>query len=638
MTPQGQWTRRRRVGPSGHAALQLLACCPRIPTDVVSILLGMRHARSAAHLLAGLRATRLARYATVRPGPVVGLRSVRLWTLTPAGQALVTVPGLALSTEQQANLPYGWPERWCEQARWRDLPLLIVSYRVLSSMVSGLNQPMRIAAWEHPWVRRYHLTYGRTRQVRLAAAAVLVPAAGPDSPPLKLLLLPDAGTVPIASYRPALRGLVELRRAEDDANGTAEEPLLVVAAADPAGSGTRMDAWRVLLHRVARDMGERPLRAQVILCGGGLVGHQVKRSGVVGQVDEIFALLARHPLLTRQQLAALLGTSTARIVRLLAQLTGDGWISPIPSADLMLGCSERSLDQLRRLGLVELTPAGRREAARRLLLAGPAAGRHHGVVRRAGSRGVMLRHLAHTLGTNAVFVAFVAAARRVTKRGGADGLEEWRSAAACARERFRPDGYGCYRRDGSRYGFFLEFDRGTERPSEHAAKLAAYYRYRDSGQSRRDYDGFPSLLVVTTSDAAEERFAYQAYLAGQRHAGAPILVFLTTERRIQAHPHGILGSIWCTPGPYPSTSGRPRCTWLPVLGSRGPGPPLPATASASPCQKSWSSMTRRRGHMPRGVGATSTNRARFEVAARSADTPAEALYAGGKHDPAGGLR
>jgi Replication-relaxation len=293
---------------------------------------------------------------------------------------------------------------------------------------------------------------------------------------------------------------------------------------------------------------------------------------MVGQVDEIFALVARHPLLTRQQLAALLGTSTARITRLLAQLTGDGWISPIPSVDLMLGCSERGLDQIRRLGLVELTPTGRREAARRLLLAGPTAGRHHGGVRRAGSRGGMLRHLTHTLGANDVFVSIALAARRVTLAGGDDGLDEWRSAAACARGRFRPDGYACYRRGRYRFGIFVEYDRGTERPHEYAAKLAAYYRYRDSGQSKRDYDGFPSLLVVTTSDAAEERFAYQAYLAGQLRAGTPLVAFLTTTWRIRTHAEGILGPIWCTPGPYPSAHGRTRLRWLPALGSHGLGP------------------------------------------------------------------
>jgi hypothetical protein len=173
-----------------------------------------------------------------------------------------------------------------------------------------------------------------------------------------------------------------------------------------------------------------------------------------------------------------------------------------------------------------------------------------------------LRQLAHTLGANAVFVAFVSAARRATDGGCGDALEEWRCAAACARGRFRPDGYGCYRRHRSRFGFFLEFDRGTEKPGEYAAKLAAYYRYRDSAEAKREYDGFPTLLVVTTRAAAEDRFAYQAYVVQQRHCTAPLSVFLTTTSRIQACRDGVLGPIWRSPA-APWALEPARVCWLP---------------------------------------------------------------------------
>ena len=105
--------------------------------------------------------------------------------------------------------------------------------------------------------------------------------------------------------------------------------------------------------------------------------------------------------------------------------------------------------------------------------------------------GRLLRALAHTLGANAVFVAFATAAEAVRRAGGDDELAEWRSAAACERRRCKPDGYGCYVRNGVAHGFFLEYDRGTEPARKYAAKFRAYYRYRDSGQAARDYDGFP---------------------------------------------------------------------------------------------------------------------------------------------------
>jgi hypothetical protein len=166
------------------------------------------------------------------------------------------------------------------------------------------------------------------------------------------------------------------------------------------------------------------------------------------------------------------------------------------------------------------------------------------------------------LGANAVFVSLVVAAQRRRELGFDDALEEWRSAAACARGRFRPDGYGCYRRRVSRFGFFLEFDRGTEKSREYAAKLETYYRYRHTGTARRDYIGFPLVLVVTTSELAEDRFAHQAYLAEQRRGGTPISLFLTTTSRIQAHRDGVLGTVWRGPGRQP-VHDFARVSWIP---------------------------------------------------------------------------
>jgi hypothetical protein len=140
---------------------------------------------------------------------------------------------------------------------------------------------------------------------------------------------------------------------------------------------------------------------------------------------------------------------------------------------------------------------------------------------------------------------------------------EWRSAAACARGRCRPDGYGCYRRGEARYGFLLEYDRGTERAREYAAKLEAYYRYRDGGAAGRDYIGFPTVLVVSTCAVAEVRFAHQAYLAWERRGGRPLPILFTTTQLIHEHPQGILGPIWRMPGPAHPRRASMRSFWLP---------------------------------------------------------------------------
>jgi hypothetical protein len=557
----GQSVAQQRIGPSGSAALRLLACCPHIPTDVVAVLLRMRHARSAAQLLLRLKTARLAQYKTLRPGPFVGSSDVRLWMLTPAGRTIVAARGLEPPAEPRTRLPYGQPARWHDVARQRPIPMLIVAYRLLARVVRALDQPVRVAAWEHPWIRTVGETgTGRARHVRVPAAAALIPNRTDCQQPRPVLLMPDLGTIPVASYRTVLRGLIELAHTS---GADEDEPLLVVGVAGAAASSARLSAWHSLLEQVARRVGEQPLRAQVLEWPERLVSFENTKLHFGDSIDQVFGLVARHPLLTRQQLAILLGTSEAYASRLVVQLIGLGWMRTMRCDQVDSHTPRRLPGQQRPVALTELTPAGRREAARRLLLPVGLATRYHGLLRSQATTRQIFRHLAHTLGANAVFVAFVSSARQMTKRGGDDALEEWRSAAACARGRFRPDGYGCYRRDGSRFGFFLEFDRGTERAREYAAKLAAYYRYCNSNEATRQYNGIPTLLVVTTLAAAEARFTYHAHLAQQRHGAAPLSIFLTTTSRIRAHADGVLGPIWrSTVAPWAAEPARGW--WLPT--------------------------------------------------------------------------
>jgi len=535
----------------------------------------MRHASSAAQLLVRLQNADLVHGETARPGPLLGIRSVRLWSLSAVGRTIVLERGIGPMAKERARLPYGAPHTSRDPRRQPDVPLLIVAYRMLGVVASGLNQHVRVVAWEHPWVRSFRPDgQTRLRHARLPAAAVLVleDETMRAARFVQVLLLPDLGTAPVARHRPLLRTLLQLRQYSWAADSQ-DEPLLVVATADPAGADTRMAAWRSLLQHVALGSGEPPLRARVL--GTTDVGLEFssadpKRRRWAARVDHVLALVARHPLLTRRQLAVLVGTTPHRIVHLQAELRERGWIRPILHAQLSHATHAWTVDQIQRLGLVELTPTGRREAARRLLLPGPVAARHQGLVGGRVAIRRFLRHLAHTVGANAFFVALVQAARNVCRRrGGEDALEEWRSAAACARGRFRPDGYGCYRRAGSRFGFFLEYDRGTERPGDYAAKLAAYYRYRDSGNAARDYDGFPTLLLVTISDVAEARFAHQVYLAHQQHGSTPLCVLLTTSRRIEAHAEGVLGPVWRAPSTIGSGLDQVRGYWLPGRPPRG---------------------------------------------------------------------
>jgi hypothetical protein len=131
--------------------------------------------------------------------------------------------------------------------------------------------------------------------------------------------------------------------------------------------------------------------------------------------------------------------------------------------------------------------------------------------------------MAHTLGADGVFANFARAARL---RG--DGsLLEWRNAAACARGRSRPDGYGLLQVERREHGFFLEFDRGTVHPAALRAKFAAYQRYESGVWAPRDYETFPAILVVTAGPGSEQRVV-DAVRAANAWQASPLAVLATT--------------------------------------------------------------------------------------------------------------
>jgi hypothetical protein len=144
--------REARIGPAGRSALHLLARCPRMPTDVLSVLLGHREAVTTAQLLARLRRADLAKYQDVTIGLQLGQRPVRLWTLTATGRAFVAARGPATPGDA-GQMRYGEPGRWRNPTRQRGTPLLVACYRLLGAVVGDLQQPVHVCAWESPWIR-----------------------------------------------------------------------------------------------------------------------------------------------------------------------------------------------------------------------------------------------------------------------------------------------------------------------------------------------------------------------------------------------------------------------------------------------------------------------------------------------------
>jgi hypothetical protein len=601
-----------RLRSGGVAALRLLETCPLLPIDAFVPLVRLRSFSAGYQQLARLRRAGLAEVSGVNLGYLLGDRRVGLWRITAAGIRMLRIAGdgtEAGSLEHGRVLLYGAPTNSPRRASnaGQDLALLVAGYRLLATLVDercAAGEPVAVHAWERRWVRPlWSPPQGKFVQTRFPAAAVLVTPRvdggphGQTASATTMLLIPDLGTAPVSRYRTALRRLLALRTAHWESGSTACEPELVIVTPDPDGRGTRAAAWAELLHRVARRQGEPMLRTRIL--GWESVAQVVGRQRVPGLVadesgfapdsrdsrairrwpaamrgpEQVLQVVGRHPFLTADQRVDLLGTTAKRLSELERQLADGGWLRCVSSDELPEDVIGLNRKERRALRFVEVTPAGRRRLAELLALDTATASRYHGLIDSGAGQGRrrarLFRALPHTLGVNAVFVAMSVAAQTAARQGGGDELIEWRSAAACERRRCKPDGYGCYRRSGVGYGFLLEYDRGTEPGRRYAAKFGAYYRYRDSGDAARDFNGFPTLLFVTTDPIAEPRIADQAFRAWLTRGTDPLPVLITTTERIVDHREGILGPIWRTPAPAPERAAAARGYWLPGGPPRG---------------------------------------------------------------------
>jgi hypothetical protein len=143
----------RRLGPATQQMLQLLARCPRIPTDVICQLLGTRHVGSTRQLLARLRGARLAQLDTVASGALLNGRTVRLWSLTTAGRAELAKEGPLWSSTDLVSVHCGAPDGLRDPAR-QAVPLLLAAYRALGTPVVGggnICTPNGGTRWRRVW-------------------------------------------------------------------------------------------------------------------------------------------------------------------------------------------------------------------------------------------------------------------------------------------------------------------------------------------------------------------------------------------------------------------------------------------------------------------------------------------------------
>ena len=205
--------------------------------------------------------------------------------------------------------------------------------------------------------------------------------------------------------------------------------------------------------------------------------------------------VGRLPLLTESDLSIVLATPQHLLRRQLDRSMRQGLVEVMPPA------TEPSRFVLAELGLRLLAgragvPFRRFAEHTSLVAALPGAGR--------GRLDTLLRQFEHTVGANSFFVACLAAGKPDGPR-----LVAWRNAIEAAlrfesggvRRSLRPDGAGDVTQEGLTHGFFLEWDRGTERIAVLLEKLDRYeWYYRALGAVPASA---PELLIVTPSPHRE---------------------------------------------------------------------------------------------------------------------------------------
>jgi hypothetical protein len=257
---------------------------------------------------------------------------------------------------------------------------------------------------------------------------------------------------------------------------------------------------------------------------------------------KLLEVVAHHPFLPADRLAVVLRWETRRVRECIAGLRRHGLVRQLDPGEARDVTAE---------DLWELTADGLRLVAARIGLPFPVAVRANGLAgggpeEQIGRRRNLIRYLAHTRGADDVFIDLFRLTDLFGEQGGDDELIEWQGPAACAHGLMRPDGYGEYRRAGKVYAFYLEYDRGTTSRRDYFEKFTSYYKHVERQRFERDYHGFPIILVVTTSPAAEKRIAESLRTVSGGYS-FELEALLTCEGLGVAsryNPAGLLGPIW----------------------------------------------------------------------------------------------
>ncbi len=411
------------------------------------------------------------------------------------------------------------PERWsCYQHM---LPVLILA---------------RSPRQRDHWQRAVELAALKVRLEPLAGALACLPA--PDSAHVNpwLLTWRTLATAVACHLHDLLKPLppaafaamLRLEEGEDEvrhACAPSKASVVAVAAGTPARLGHLIVGK--LVQRVAH-LTQDDLEEQEVI---SLLGLRLTPSQW-----SILHLLLAHPLLSDEELAALLGLQQRSVRCVLYELHQLGCLESLPTE---IGKRWHLCER----GLRLVAAANHIHIRTSAVISDEAAHRETSAMAQPGEAW-LVQHIEHTAGVYGFFARLGQAARREAGQA----LCWWETGAMCERRyrvgeqwyNLRPDALAQYRVGREQMRFWLEWDRGTMNVRDLLLKFASYAHYVASREWAREDTRLPGLFCVAPDIAQERRM--QRVAQTSLTTTPELLVWTTTEVLLNAY--GPLAPIW----------------------------------------------------------------------------------------------
>jgi predicted transcriptional regulator len=263
----------------------------------------------------------------------------------------------------------------------------------------------------------------------------------------------------------------------------------------------------------------------------------------------ILHLLLEHPLLSDEELAALLGLHRKSLRCALYELHQLGCLEPIVTkVGKRWHCCMR--------GLHLIAAANHMHYRSITTMRDDQAGMETSLIILRGEAW-LLQHIEHTTGIYGFFACLAQSARNEVGHE----LCWWETGAKCERRyrvgekwyNLRPDALSAYRVGQQQIRFWLEWDRGTMNVRDLAIKFASYAHYIASREWAKECALLPVLICIAPDIAQEVRMSRVAWTRLAHVSG--LVVWTTTE--VLLHEYGPRAEIWLQHIPQCSQERQP---------------------------------------------------------------------------------